>query len=139
MADYCGVIRTNYFEVTDEAVFRRIVGKYFNPTVSVYEKVQPGSAKLFAFGCYASLDRLAIEDDGDVDAIALFFSELQEVLRDGHSIMIFESGNEKLRYIIGRVIVITKQDILAVDLGDQALWLARKMLGNDHYDPVMYY
>lgn len=141
MANYYGVTRTNYFAVTDEAAFRQIIARYSNPKLSIFEAIQPDGMRLFGFGCYASLDGLTVEDDDgeDMNGTDSLYCELQEVLQEGHSIIIFEAGHEKLRYIIGHVIVITKRDLQFVDLNDQALKLARSMLNDERYNPVMYY
>ena len=141
MANYYGVTRTNYFAVTDEDAFRQIIAGYSNPKMLVFEKVQQDGTKLFGFGCYASLDSLKSEDGEpeDCEEADVFYEELQGVLQEGHSIMVCETGHENLRYLISRVIVITKHDIQFIDLGDQAIRLARNMLNDEGYNPIMHY
>lgn len=141
MANYYGVTRTNYFAVTNETEFREIIARYFNSRLSIFERTQPDGSKQFGFGCYSSFDGLIAEDDDaeDIDGTDSLYCELQEVLQEGHSIIIFEAGHEKLRYVIGSAIVITKTDVQFVDLHDLALKLARRMLDDEHYAPVMDY
>lgn len=48
-------------------------------------------------------------------------------------ILIFESGNEKLRYVVGSVAVITSKEYEYRDITDVGVELAKQMLNNPYY------
>ena len=64
---------------------------------------------------------------------------MQQVVADGHAIIITEVGYEKLRYLVGDCTVITSQEIAYTNLSDIGLAKARQLLKNPQYNPVMEY
>lgn len=48
-------------------------------------------------------------------------------------ILIFESGNEKLRYVVGSVAVITSKGYKYRDITDVGMEMAEQMLNNPDY------
>ena len=49
------------------------------------------------------------------------------------AILIFESGNEKLRYVVGSVAVITSKGYKYRDITDVGMEMAEQMLNNPDY------
>jgi len=142
MADYYGFTRTNYFSVTDEKAFRKVIEDSYcsSGDIEIFENNESGSIK-FGFGCYGEICgvREVLEDDCDEGDYDAFVSALQSVLAEGDAIIIREVGYEKLRYLIGRSHVITKSDSRYVHLQDRALAESQIMLNNPEYQTKMDY
>ena len=81
---------------------------------------------------YGGIAGLADLDDEDIDSSSYddFIDALQEVVADDDSIIIFESGNEKMRYVIGSATIITSSECEYIDIRDVATDMAAKMLKN---------
>ena len=140
MANYSANTRSNYFSVTDEAAFRRIIASCIgsDDSITVFEQ-SDGSGK-FGFGCYGQILGVLInEDDPDSPDYDAFCYDLQGVLAEDDAIIITEVGNEKLRYLTGYCTVITKNEIRGVDVCDTAMALARDMLDNPAFTTQMDY
>lgn len=140
MANYYATIRSNYFGVTDEAKFRKIIASCSGEdTVHVFES-EDGSGK-FGFGCNGSITGILPDEDEDdtEEYLDVFYDALQSVLAEGDAIIITEVSFEKLRYLIGCCTVITRDDIQFVDVRNKAIELARSMLGNDTFSTEMDY
>ena len=56
--------------------------------------------------------------------------ELQKVVVPGDAILIFEAGNEKLRYVEGSVTVITSHGVTGTSLIEAGKRLAKESLNN---------
>ena len=141
MANYYGFTRTNYFAVKDEERFRQVVAscQASEENPEVWEEAVDGQT-LFAFGCYGSLSGLPCGDEEDYECdLGAFHNALQQVVADGHAIIITEGGYEKLRYLVGDCTVITSQEIAYTNLSDIGLAKARQLLKNPQYNPVMEY
>ena len=143
MANYYATIRTNYFAVTDEVKFRKIIDSCSaEDTIHILENIAPDGTKTFGFGCYGYISGIhadADEEDMDETDLDAFYFALQSVLAEGDAIIIMEVGNEKLRYLIGVCTVITRSDIQGVDVSNKALDLVRTMLANPDFTTEMYY
>ena len=149
MADYHGFTRTNYFRVTDEKKFREIIARCVaEDNVDIF-KSDSGDGK-FAFGCYANIQEdiacgahdscwFCEKTDTDECKSYSFYEALQSLVADDDAIIITEVGYEKLRYLVGVSIVITKNDIRGVNLASAALSVAKEMLANPDYNTVMDY
>ena len=128
MANYCCAIRSNYFRVKDEEKFRELMSHVYGSEdeISLFEEVLDNQ-KFFGFGLYGSIAGLCNEnEDEDVDA-------LQECVADDDAVIILESGNEKLRYIIGGATIITSKSSEYVDITSVAKDKAAKMLNNPNW------
>lgn len=159
MANYYGMTRTNYFHVKDVDRFREIINKTATAdvigeelTIWPPQKADDGTL-LFSFGGYTSILGFEVLPDGvteeeynnnpydydveyDYDAFA---AALQEVVVPGDAIIIQEIGNEKLRYLVGDITIITSDDIRYMNIRDLSINLARKMLGNNNWDTKLEY
>ena len=152
MANYYGKTRTNYFSVTDEEQFRKIIAacKASEDEVHFSDNEQEGENKKVGFYCDGSIQGLPYklvddepvvtydEDEAEEDldneiSGDLFYEALQEVLVDGDAIIVTEIGSETMRYLLGYCLVITKNDVRHVNLSDKALELARTMLGDPSF------
>ncbi|MDR1558700.1 MAG: hypothetical protein LBS84_03185 [Clostridiales bacterium] len=143
MANYVAFIRTNYFAVTDEAEFRKIIASVSaEDEVSVFKQPQPDGTVKYGFGLYGSIYGLPDNEDPDGDedpSMSAFESALQEVLVPGDAILMTEIGYEKLRYLTAFCGIITKDTIQYTDLRDSALTLAKELLSNPDFQTQMEY
>jgi hypothetical protein len=138
MANYNAFIRTNYFAVTDEVEFRKIIASVCaEDEVSVFEQPQPDGTMKFGFGLYGGIYGLPTNpDDEDEDPeMDSFESALQTVLAPDDAILMTEIGYEKLRYLTAICKIITKNVIQYMDLRDSALATAKELLDDPDSRP----
>ena len=84
---------------------------------------------LHGFGCYGPVFS---EDDA-------FYEGIREILPDDEAFMQFEAGYEKLRYVVGAAVIITKKDgMKVIDIDSEAKKYAKSVLG-DNYETVTEY
>lgn len=167
MSEYYSRCRTNYFAVNDEQRFRDAINRCSSDKpIEIYESTIDG-VRQFAFGCPGKISGIApINDpavtdgcckpggyDGDCSGcdgmedcyndhdndLPAFYEALQNVVADGHAIIITEVGYEKMCCVVGEAVVITKHDQRSIDLETQSLSVARQMLGRRHYSPQLSY
>ena len=144
MANYNCVQRTNYFHVKDSEAFRELMEKVEAEDLRYWEEKDEDGNLTFAFGCHGNIAGIPFQDDvgamvTDEDSYEDFLTELQKCVDEHDAIILIESGHEKLRYISGIATVITRDSIEYLVLSKTALGLARRMLGNEQYDPRMDY
>lgn len=144
MANYESCSRTNYFRVTDETryaeLFSHLVGDDY---ISDFTKIVDGIT-LHGFGCESYIQAIPMDEDpaevedwdDDFDG---FLTELQKILPDDEAFIYTECGHERLRYLTGFSIVVTKSEIKSVDIRSGAIDLARKMLSDDNFNTQMDY
>lgn len=60
-----------------------------------------------------------------------FYQALQKILPDREAMILMEVGNEKLRYVVGLVTIVTNKEIRFVDMNDVALKTVKSMIGED--------
>ena len=133
MANYCSAIRTNYFHVKDDTKFLDFMDHILctEDHIEVWTKVDSNGDAIYGFGCYGGIVGYCDDnDDADDASYDIFLDGLQQYVADDDAILIFESGHEKLRYVIGSVQVITSREIDYADIRDIGHNLARKMLDN---------
>lgn len=137
MANYYGAVRTNYFHVKDEAQFRALMAKAAGDEDGIYlwddERDKEGN-QVFGFGVYGGISGIP-DDEGefDDDSYDRFINGLQACVADDDAILIYEAGHEKLRYVIGSVLVITSKACEYLDLQGVGCEKARQLLGNDQW------
>jgi len=140
MANYNATIRTNYFSVTNESAFRDLIQSVqAEDTVHLFEDPQPDGGKKFGFGCYGYIYGIPITEDEDEYDMDRFFENLQVLLCESDAIILTEIGNEKLRYLFGMSVIITKKAIRSTTITDCALIIAQEMLENDEFTTKMEY
>lgn len=145
MANYYCAVRTNYFRVTDAEKFKKLMNDVigYEDSVKVFEKEIDGQ-KHFGFGCYSSIGGIVKaadenEQDWPEPSYDDFVKMLQEVLHPDDAVIIFESGNEKLRYVVGNSHVITKNKCAYIDIMGISKAKARVLLKNPKYNPECCY
>lgn len=147
MANYYANSRTNYFRVTDEDKFAELFANLVcdDDEVEDFTEVEDGII-YHAFGGYGSIDyqkpvqNNSGESDEDYDYdFDSFLVELQKILPEDEAFIYTECGHEKLCYITGFSIVVTKNKIKSVDIRSEAIELARKMLNNKKFLTKMEY
>lgn len=133
MATYRCTVRTNYFRVKDAKEFKKIMENVVaDDDIEMFEKIDKNGNEWFGFGCYGNIYGMEIEEDiPDYDT---FMVNLQKCVVPGDAIIIFEAGNENLRYTTGFASVITENNIEYVDITDLAIKKAKEMLGNPNFN-----
>lgn len=140
MANYSCAIRTNYFHVKDNEAFEEFMSHVYAEDLDVFHKVDNKGNKLYGFGCYGGISGYfnseeSYENDDEAwdNAYDNFIDGLARHVAEDEAILIFESGNEKLRYVVGSVAVITSKGYQYKDITDMGIKMARQMLGNPDY------
>ena len=140
MANYHCTIRTNYFHVKDEEAFRELMSRAYGSedNLQLFESADKNGKTVFGFGVYggiAGVRNADADEDDDVDDTAYdeFIAELQKCIADDGAIIILESGNEKLRYIVGSATIITSNDHSYLNITSIASKNAAKMLNNPEW------
>lgn len=134
MANYCGVTRTNYFHVKDEIAFKEFMRSVFadEDSIGVWEEKDKNGNTVFGFGCYGSIlgvkpEGVKDNDDFDYDYDG-FVNGLSACVADDDAVIVLESGNEKLRYIVGGALIVTSEASKYCDINEIAQMEASKML-----------
>lgn len=133
MANYCCTIRTNYFKVKNEEQFRAIIEKTEGEgDIEVWEVKDSDGNKRFGFGLYGSI--FGLTEYGHENDYDNFIQALQYCVADDDAILIFESGNEKLRYVVGIATVITSNKVEYLDMEHIACRKAAELLNNGKWE-----
>lgn len=128
MANYNATSRTNYFRVTDEEKYQEIFSKLSSEAgIEDFTKTKDDGSILHGFGSYSDIVFDNEDDDGNVYET---LSELQKILPEDEAFIYLESGYERLRYVTGLYIVVTKDRISSGNIHTHAIEKAREMLGN---------
>ncbi len=141
MANYTCSTRTNYFHVKEPEQFQAFMARVYGTEdhVELWEAPDADGNPTYAFGTEGSIGGLQpldseqaedAYDDADYDA---FIHGLQELIADDDAVIIQESGGEKLRYLVGSALIITKNQCEHLDILDVAVAKARQMLGNPEW------
>lgn len=139
MANYESCIRTNYFHVNDPEEFKKYMRRVYGTedSVELWEEKDSDGNPVFGFGTmggiggvYPEVESTEDIEDSDYDTV---INDLHTFVADGDAIIILECGNEKLRYIVGSAIVITKDQCESLDIADLAASLAAKLLGDPNW------
>jgi hypothetical protein len=140
MANYYATIRTNYFSVTDEEKFRRIIGSCSAEDDILIFDSEDGTGKV-GFACMGSIYGIPpTEDEDDTESdLDAFYDALQAIIAEDDAIIITEVGYEKLRCLIGHCTVITWNEIQYIDVRNKAVELAGTLLNNKSFSTRMDY
>lgn len=209
MANYTGMVRTNYFQVTDEQRYQELLnGLTAEAEIYSWDKAGKDGVLWHGFGSYSSLEYGGsfktvkevlseiehpesvdfaldeeINDDpewGSVKILAnplseeeqenlyvyhirnfendktilyiseyphdystadmdMFYEELQKILPENEAFIVQEVGNEKLRYLIGEVTIVTKNEIKYLSVDEIARKEAKKMLDDPEFETQLDY
>lgn len=136
MANYCCAIRTNYFRVRDPEKFKEFMMTVCaEDRVDVWEKEVDGTT-LYGFGCYGSIYGVRENNDWEEDddsSYDKFIDGLMSLVAEDDAIIIFESGNEKLRYVVGSAEIVTSKSYECVQIENVAIAIACNMIGNQNW------
>lgn len=140
MANYECTIRTNYFHVTDEEAFKALMCRVYGTErpVNVFTDTDANGVTVFGFGtkgAIAGLKNAKCDDDDEFDESAYdeFIDELKKLIAKDDACIIFEVGNEKLRYLTGAAHIITHDEERFINIRDIAVKTAALMLQNPHF------
>lgn len=137
MANYMSTSRTNYFRVTDEKRYEELFNNLCaEDTIHDFTEVKDG-VLYHGFGTYGSVSYDGENEDEEYDFDA-FLLKLQEILPEDEAFIYFESGYEKLRYVTGLSIVVTKKEIAYETLENWSIKKAKELLGNDFETKIDY-
>lgn len=143
MANYCAASRTNYFRVTDEEAYAKLFANLcgeggihdFSKTV--------GGIVYHGFGCYGSVEYVVDSEDEEYgtwdDGFGAFIEGIQEILPPDDAFIYMESGNEKLRYVTGFSVIVTKDKVEYINIAADAAHRAANMLGIKDYETQLDY
>lgn len=141
MANYNGVFRSNYFQVTDEEKFKDIVSRMCSGNGSVVLFTE--RAPYYGFGGDGSLSGVVLKDDAESDSpeadFDLMVQELQDILPADEAIIIMSAGHEKFRYVSGWASIITKDGYDYIDMTESAKEKAKKLLKNETWNTLCEY
>lgn len=136
MSNYSCVSRTNYFRVTDEERYKELfAGLSSEDKIDDFTYKDEEGVVWHGFGSYGSIswsdgEETDGSDEDDEQDINDFAYELQKILPEGEAFVLFEGGHEKLRYVTGTALVVTKNRTEFLDLRNKAVEIAREMLGD---------
>lgn len=136
MANYGCATRTNYFRVTDEERYAKLFSclQTYDDVMHDFTKEEDGII-YHGFGSYSDFGFLDDEDpDCDPDYpecnFDVFMKRLQEILPEDEAFIYMSSGNERLRYVTGLVIVCTTKEMRHMEINEAAISIAQELLGN---------
>lgn len=150
MANYECAVRTNYFHVNNEQKFKEYMEKVVasDDVVHVWEGKDQNGNPVFGFGCYgpllglkvpsANMDDTSFNDDYDYD-FDLFLDGLARFIEPDDAVIILESGHEKLRYLSGSALIVTKYGVEFMEIDALAARKAAEMLNNPGWQTQMFY
>lgn len=141
MANYCCTYRTNYFKVKDNEKFKEFMTHVYAEDLEVFHKKDENGNELYGFGGYGGIsgyfnNENEYEDSDEAwdNAYDNFIDGLAKQVAEDDAILLFEVGNEKLRYVVGSVVVITSKAYAYRDITDVGVEIAKQMLNNPNYN-----
>lgn len=141
MANYCCVYRTNYFKVKDNEKFKEFMTHVYAEDLEVFHKKDENGNELYGFGGYGGIsgyfnNENEYEDSDEAwdNAYDNFIDGLAKQVAENDAILLFEVGNEKLRYVVGSVAVITSKGYEYRDITNVGVEIAKQMLNNPNYN-----
>lgn len=141
MANYCCAYRTNYFKVKDNEKFKEFMTHVYAEDLEVFHKKDENGNELYGFGGYGGIsgyfnNENEYEDSDEAwdNAYDNLIDGLAKQVAENDAILLFEVGNEKLRYVVGSVAVITSKGYEYRDITNVGVEIARQMLNNPNYD-----
>lgn len=209
MANYNGMVRTNYFQVTDEERYQELIrGLDSENNIYFWDESNKNGVLQHGFGSYSTIEYRNlvktvkevlseiehpesvdfvldedIDDNLEWDSVKIlanplseeeqeshyvyhvrnfedgktilyiseyphdystvdmstFYEELQKILPEGEAFILQEVGNEKLRYLVGAVAIVTKDEIKCLSIDEIAREEAKKMLNDPEFETQMDY
>ena len=138
MANYECATRTNYFHVKNADDFREFMKRVVSDwdKVDLWEEKDQSGNPIFGFGCYGSIlgvrSQNTDDEDEELDYDA-FVNELAKHVAIDDAAIILESGHEKLRYLTGTALVVTRNEQKYINVEHIAAAEAAKILCNPEW------
>ena len=138
MANYYCASRTNYFRVTDEKRYKELMSHLCAEDLHDFTETRDG-VTYHGFGSYGSIYYSADDDnenefpcdqENDMD---YFFDELAKILPENEAFILLEGGHEKLRYVSGWALVVTRKGHRYISLENAAMAAARELLNDPEF------
>lgn len=135
MANYQGIVRTNYFKIKDEERFKEICSDLISEDNIIVEVSELNGNQYGFIGSYAPIDYCIEYNDEICEEydITKFFKQMQEIISEDDAMILTEVGNEKLRYLVGSCVIVTANDINWIDLESTAIKTTQNMLSNSNW------
>lgn len=135
MANYNAYVTTNNFTVTDEEKYQKLYKGLISEDLYYASYKDEEGVLHHGFASYGSVDYYH-EDDEDYEEPDFdeFVNGLQKILPEDETFILYEVGHEKLRYVCGYAIVVTKTDYEVIDLENTAKEMAKKLIQKQKAD-----
>ena len=120
MANYYGTARTNYFHVTDEEAYQNLFAglRCGDDEIEDFTETDKDGRKLHGFVSKGSIDYCPDEESDEYD-FGAFLQGIQELLPPDEVFVYMETGAEKLCYVHGVSVIVTRDGIQTIDLRRQ--------------------
>lgn len=137
MANYMGTTKSNYFKVNNKEKAELIFSSIFSDGEVYFDISETEKEGIFEcwFGSTGSISGIAKnynsstnEDECEDEDYDLMISELQSILTEDTFITLIEVGYEKLRYVNGSCLVITKDKTKFIDLMDEGEAVGKQLV-----------
>lgn len=140
MANYNCTFRTNYFKGKDDKKFEEFMTHVYAEDLELFHMIDKNGNKLYGFGGYGAIsgyfnseNDYENDDEAWDNAYDNFIDRLAMQVAEDDAVLIFESGNEKLRYVVGSVTVITNDKYSYKDITSVGIETVKQMLNNPDY------
>lgn len=136
MADSNVITRSNYFHVTNEEEFRKIIAEANKETVGgvdvhihCEDKTKP--CPRYMIGSFSSIEYPVVDKETNKVDYSLyeFVRRIAALLPDEEAFILVITGNEKLNYVDADAYVATNKSYAHIDLWDKAVKEASHQLG----------
>lgn len=137
MANYYERTRTNHFHVTDEDRYQELFGglKGYEAEVKDLTKTDEDGRLFHGFGSASTVDYYPEPNCANFDE---FISEMQKILPKDETMIIITSGYEKLCYLTGTALVVSRTETAWKDINNWAIEKAKEMVGKDYETSTSY-
>lgn len=129
MANYYAKTRSNYFGVNSKEDLEKIINRCCSMD-SNEVKIAESDGK-YAILCESEIMGYETDYGYDFDK---FIKDLSSVVEDGDAVILTEVGHEKMRYLSGSIVVITKNQVQYKTLQDIGISVAQEMLNNPNWE-----
>lgn len=133
MANYNGIMRTNYFKVDNVDAFKELTGR-LSAEANIEAEVDENDVCFI--GCYSPIDYVDDDSESNIDE---FYSKLSEIIAKDDAAIFTEIGHEKLRYINAVATIVTRGKVEWVNFEDFSTGKARGMLESPFWVTKMDY
>ena len=138
MANYYGKARTSYMKVIDEEKFKAWAATIRDIDVITKKHEEYGMLYGLVFvGEFGGIVTSQYNEETDKEEDVEFYDEVQMHIAEGWSLIVMETGSEKMRYLFGYAAVITPEDIRTIEINNWAEYMMQD-LGGPHHTKAQY-